>query len=208
MFVCKQETSLEALNEETLLGEFITPSVAKQLIAEYGGIYHILLHTSEQQLGSVSGIGKVGLKRIAWLKAVIRKLEEERKKQIPSITKPQDVAAYCTDMQDLQQEEVRVLLLNTRNKILGQTKVFLGMVNFSPASAREIFHAAVKAMATTIIVVHNHPSGDPSPSREDEEFTKRLEQAGKILNIPVLDHVIVGKHGYCSLKEKGYLESV
>jgi DNA repair protein RadC len=110
-------------------------------------------------------------------------------------------------MQDLQQEEIRVLLLNTKNKILGQKKVFLGMVNFSPASAREIFHVAVQVMATTIIVVHNHPSGDPSPSREDEEFTKRLEQAGNILNIPVFDHVIIGKHGYCSFKERGYLKS-
>lgn len=208
MSICKQEMSVEALSEETLLGELIPPVAAKQLIAEYGGIYHILFHMSEQQIGSVNGIGKAGLRRIAWLKAVIQRLEEERKKQISSITRPQDVAAYCADMQDLQQEEIRVLLLNTKNKILGQKKVFLGLVNFSPASAREIFHAAVQAMATTLIVVHNHPSGDPSPSIEDKEFTKRLEQAGKILNIPVLDHVIIGKHGYCSLKEKGCLESV
>lgn len=208
MSICKQEMSVEALSEETLLGELIPPVAAKQLIAEYGGIYHILFHMSEQQIGRVNGIGKAGLRRIAWLKAVIQRLEEERKKQISSITRPQDVAAYCADMQDLQQEEIRVLLLNTKNKILGQKKVFLGLVNFSPASAREIFHAAVQAMATTLIVVHNHPSGDPSPSIEDKEFTKRLEQAGKILNIPVLDHVIIGKHGYCSLKEKGCLESV
>jgi len=205
MSICKQEMSLEALTEETLLGELIPPVAAKQLIAEYGGIYHILFHMSEPQIGSVNGIGKAGLRRIAWLKAVIQRLEEERKKEISSITRPQDVSAYCADMQDLQQEEIRVLLLNTKNKILGQKKVFLGMVNFSLASAREIFHAAVQAMATTIIVVHNHPSGDPSPSREDEEFTKRLEQAGNILNIPVLDHVIIGKKGYWSFKEKGHL---
>ncbi|GBG56067.1 UPF0758 protein [Sporomusaceae bacterium FL31] len=206
MLVCKQETSLEALPEEILLGEFISPAAAKQLITKYGGIYHILLHTSEQQIGSVSGIGKVGLKRIASLKAVIQRLEEERKKQILSITKPQDVADYYTDMQDLQQEEIRVLLLNTKNKILGQKKVFLGMVNFSLASAREIFHAAVQAMASTIIVVHNHPSGDPAPSREDEEVTKTLVHGGKILNIPILDHIIVGKDGYYSFKEKGNIE--
>lgn len=207
MSLCEVEAALKDLPEEILLSEFIAPAAAKQLLAEYGDIYHILLRTSEKQLATIKGITKTGLKRLACLKAIILRLEKERKKQIPSITKPQDAVAYCSDMRDLQQEEIRVLLLNSKNRILGKKQIFLGTVNFSLISAREIFHAAIQAMAATIIVVHNHPSGDPRPSREDEEATKTLAQAGKILNIPVLDHIIIGKHGYCSFKEKGYLEA-
>lgn len=207
MSICEVEAAMKDLPEESLLSEFIAPSAAKQLLVEYGGIYHILLRTSEKQLASIKGINKTGLKRLTCLKAIILRLEKERKKQIPSITRPQDAVAYCADMRDLQQEEIRVLLLNSKNRILAPKRIFLGTVNFSPVSAREIFHAAVQAMAATIIVVHNHPSGDPAPSREDEEVTKTLAQAGRILNIPILDHIIIGKHGYYSFKEKGYLES-
>lgn len=208
MSIVKEEVPQEYLSEEILLSEFISPEVAKQLIAEYTSIYNILLHTSEKQLVSVTGIGKAKIKRLVCMKVVIQRIEEERKKQIKSITGPKDVVAYCSDMQDLQQEEFRVLLLNTKNKILGQKSVFLGTVNSAPVSAREIFHAAVQNMATNIILLHNHPSGDPTPSREDKESTKSLVQAGKILNIQVMDHIIIGRNGYCSFKEEGYIDEL
>lgn len=200
----KEELPLEYLPEETLLSEFIAPEAAKHLIAEYTSLYRILLHTSETQLANVAGIGKKGIKRITCLKAVIQRLEAERKRQIQSIARPEDAVAYCNDMQDLQQEEFRVLFLNTKNQILANKRVFLGTVNSSPVSAREIFHAAVQHMATNIIVLHNHPSGDPNPSPEDKEATKRLIKAGKILNIQVIDHIIIGKRGYYSFKENGF----
>jgi DNA repair protein RadC len=207
MVIRREEPSPEEVPAETLLSEFIAPSAAKRLIAEYGSIYHILLHTSEQQLAGTTGIGKAGVKRLACIKAVIRRLETERKQQLRKLSGPEEVALYCADMQDLQQEEIRVLFLNTKNKILGQKRIFLGTVNASLVSAREIFHAAVQHMAAHIILVHNHPSGDPTPSEEDKESTKRMVQAGEVLNIPVLDHMIIGRNGYCSLREAGYLEA-
>lgn len=205
MSVCEVEAALKDLPEEILLSEFIAPSAAKQLLAEYGGIYLILLRTSAKQLASIKGVNKTGLKRLVCLKAVILRLEEERKKQIPGITRPQDAAAYCSDMRNLQQEEIQVLRLDTKNRILSKKRIFLGTVNFSPVSAREIFHAAVQAMAATIIVVHDHPSGDPAPRREDKEVTKVLVQAGETLNNMVLDHIIIGKNGYYSFKEAGQI---
>jgi DNA repair protein RadC len=208
MSIVKEEVPLEYLSEETLLSEFIAPEVAKQLIAEYASIYNILLHTTEKQLASVTGIGKAKIKRLACMKAVIQRIEDERKKQIKSIARPEDVVTYCADMQDLQQEEFRILLLNTKNKILAQKRIFLGTVNYSVVSAREIFHTAVQNMATNIILLHNHPSGDPTPSEEDKESTKRLIQAGKILNIQVVDHIIIGKHGYYSFKESGCIHEL
>lgn len=206
MPVVKEEIPLEYLSEEVLLSEFIAPEIAKQLITEYASIYNVMMHTSEKQLASVTGLGKAKIKRLAYMKAVIQRIEQERKKQIQSIARPKDVVVYCADMQDLQQEEFRVLFLNTKNRILGQKRIFLGTVNSSLVSAREVFHAAVQNMATNIILLHNHPSGDPTPSREDQESTKQLVLAGKILNIQVIDHVIIGRNGYCSLKEKGYID--
>lgn len=207
MPIGKEETPWECLPEETLLSEFVAPEAAKQLIAEYASIYNILQHTSEQQLAGITGIGKAKLRKLACIKAVIQRMEQERKKQIQKISNPQDAADYCFDMQDLRQEEFRALLLNTKNKILAQKKIFLGTVNFSLVSPREVFHAAVQHMAATIIVLHNHPSGDPSPSQEDKESTKQLVRAGKILNIPIIDHIIIGKSGYFSFKEGNCLDS-
>lgn len=203
----EKTTPLEYLPEETLLSEFVSPEAAKLLIAEHSSIYNLLLHTSELQWVSISGMGKAKVKRLAYIKAILNRIEAERQKQVTEIKSPQDVAELCADMQDLLQEEFRVVLLNTKNKVIGKKQIFVGTVDSSLVSSREVFYAAVQHMAANIIIVHNHPSGNPTPSREDEEATKRLAQAGKILNIPVLDHIIIGKQGYCSFKEKGYLEA-
>lgn len=201
MSIVKKEMPLESQSAESLLSEFIAPDAAKLLVAEYTSLYNILLHTSERQLAAVAGLNKVRLKRLGCIKAIFQLIEQERKKPLQSILNPEDVVTYCSDMQDLKQEEFRVLLLNTKNKILGEKRIFLGTVNFSLVSAREVFHAAVQHMATNIILLHNHPSGDPTPSDEDKKSTRLLMQAGEILNINVIDHVIIGKYGYYSFKE-------
>ena len=206
MTVSQEKILPEYLPEEELLSEFIAPEDARQLLREYSSIYNILLHTPESQLINAVGLSKRKMKTLASLGAIIRKVEEGRRKVLKTIREPKEAAAYCSDLQALQQEEVRVLFLNTKNRVLGQKTVFLGTVNSAPVSAREIFYAAVKYMAASVILLHNHPSGEPSPSREDEEITKRLVQAGEILDIKVIDHVIIGRYGYYSFKEKGYLE--
>ncbi len=98
-----------------------------------------------------------------------------------------------------------VATLNTENKITGQKVISQGTVNMTAVSPREVFNVAIKNMATSIALVHNHPSGDPQPSTEDISVTDMIVQAGKVIRIPILDHVIIGKNAYCSFKERGLI---
>lgn len=114
---------------------------------------------------------------------------------------PEEVFEYAKDMARLKQEHLRGLYLDTRNRLIRDEVITIGTLNESLAHPREIFHPAVEAHAAAIILVHNHPSGDPYPSRDDIELTKQIYQASKIMEIEVLDHVIIGNKRYCSLKE-------
>ena len=104
-------------------------------------------------------------------------------------------------MARLKKEHLRGLYLDTRNKLIRDEVIAIGTLNASLAHPREIFHPAVDSHAAAILLVHNHPSGDPSPSKDDIELTKQVTKASKILDIEVLDHVIIGNQNYCSLKE-------
>ena len=109
------------------------------------------------------------------------------------------------DMVSLQQEHFVDLFLNVKNQILHKQTIFIGSLNASIVHPREIFREAVKRSAASIICAHNHPSGNPTPSAEDVDVTKRLLEAGKLMGIELLDHVIIGDHQFISLKEKGYM---
>jgi DNA repair protein RadC len=103
----------------------------------------------------------------------------------------------------LEQEELRVALLDTRNRVLSVPVVYCGSVNNSQVRVGELFKAAIRANAASVIVIHNHPSGDPTPSPEDVVITRAITQAGKLLDIDVLDHLVIGRGRYVSLKERG-----
>ena len=115
-----------------------------------------------------------------------------------------DVFSQCEDMHGLQQEELHVFALDTRNHIIGRTMVYRGKVDSVPVRPAEIFREALKAGASGIIVVHNHPSGDPTPSADDVRVTRDLVAAGKVLDIELLDHLVIGdtQHGFVSLRER------
>lgn len=124
------------------------------------------------------------------------------------IRSPEDAAVVGRDFMHIHEESeeyLYMICMNTKNKIIGVFEVSHGNVNSSIVGVREIFQKALLANAVSIIVMHNHPSGDPKPSREDVEVTKRLVEAGKILGVQVLDHIIVGDGSFSSLKEKGYI---
>jgi DNA repair protein RadC len=106
-------------------------------------------------------------------------------------------------MRDLQQEELRVILLDTRNRVLGIETIYRGSLNTSVVRVGEIFRPAIEAPAAAIILVHNHPSGEVAPSPEDLTVTRQCAQAGKLLDVELLDHLIVGGGRYASLKERG-----
>ena len=124
------------------------------------------------------------------------------------IKSPDDVVEVARDFLRLEEESEEYLYmigLNTKNKVLGVFEVSHGTVNASIVGVREIFQKALLLNAVSIILMHNHPSGDSKPSRQDIEVTKKAAEAGKILDVEVLDHIIIGDKQYRSLKEKGYL---
>jgi DNA repair protein RadC len=118
---------------------------------------------------------------------------------------PQDVYDELVyDMLALDQEELRVLIMDTRNHILEIETIYKGSVNSSQVRIAEVFKGSIRRNATSIIIVHNHPSGDPSPSPEDIALTRAIIQAGKLLDIDVLDHIVIGHKQFVSMKEKGF----
>jgi DNA repair protein RadC len=124
--------------------------------------------------------------------------------EAPMIHSPEDVADLVQyDMACLQQEELRVVLLNTRNHVIKIATVYRGSLNSSQVRIGEVFRAAIIECAAAVIVIHNHPSGDPTPSPDDVAITRAIVQAGKLLDIECLDHLIVGAGRFVSLKERG-----
>jgi DNA repair protein RadC len=122
----------------------------------------------------------------------------------PAIHSPADAAAMVQyDMSALQQEELRVMLLDTRNRVQFIETVYRGSVNSSQVRIAEIFKAAIRRNAANLIVIHNHPSGDPTPSPDDVAITRAILQAGELLDVKLLDHIIVGSGRFVSMKERG-----
>jgi DNA repair protein RadC len=107
------------------------------------------------------------------------------------------------DLVDQEQEHLRVVLLNTRHQVMGMRTVYIGSVHSAVVRVSELLRDAVRENCPNLILVHNHPSGDPSPSPDDVAMTKHVVEAGKLLNVEVLDHVVVARGGYVSLKERG-----
>ena len=131
---------------------------------------------------------------------------ERSTEDLPSINTPQDVHDLLgKEMSALAQEQLRVLLLDRRNRVLGQRTVYQGNVFSSVVRAAEVFRAAVVESLPSVIIAHNHPSSDPSPSPEDVSITRDLAKAGKVLGIELLDHVVIGGKSFVSLKEKGLM---
>ena len=136
----------------------------------------------------------------------LKMIKEDTVEYSNTIKSPADVAALARDvleMHEMAEENFIILCLNTKNKIAGVHTISIGSLNASIVHPREVFKVALLNNANGIICLHNHPSGDPEPSREDIEITHRLANAGNILGINVLDHVIIGEQRYVSLKEQG-----
>ena len=134
--------------------------------------------------------------------------QPERPADRPQINSPQDVFNLLgPEMSALAQEQLRVLLLNTRNQVMAQRIVYQGNVNSSIVRPAEVFRAAIIDSAPSIIISHNHPSGDPTPSPEDVSITRELVQGGKLLGIDVLDHIVIAGSKFVSLKEKKLMDS-
>ncbi len=161
---------------------------------------------SLDELSNVKGIGKVKAVQLKCLLEIARRMAREEAGEGTYFASPSAVANYY--MEDLRHEEQEVLLLlmlNQRGRLLKERYMFKGTVNASVISPREIFVEALAARAVQIILLHNHPSGDASPSQEDLNVTRRIKEAGQLLGIALTDHIIIGEHAYVSLREEHYL---
>lgn len=134
-----------------------------------------------------------------------RRIFWEDKSRIPTIRTPEEVYKYLEEMKKLTKEQFRGLYLNTRNKLIHDEVISLGSLNLSVVHPREVFRPAIEYGAAAIILAHNHPSGEPEPSPEDIKVTKQILEVGKIMEIEVLDHLIIGIESFVSLKEKGII---
>lgn len=165
-----------------------------------------LLHLSLPQLMSVKGIGKVKGIQLLCIGELSRRIWKKKTiEQTRKFHEPKDVAEYYQeDMRHKEQEQFRVMMFNTKQVMIGDVLVTKGTVNAVIASPREIYIEALKYQAVSVILVHNHPSGDPEPSHEDIKLTKRVREAGELLGIRLLDHIIIGDNSYVSMKERGF----
>ncbi|MDJ0850163.1 MAG: DNA repair protein RadC [Myxococcota bacterium] len=177
--------------------------VAARLLAAHGGLAG-LSRAGGSELAAVSGVGPA---KSATLRASLelgRRLAARRLEPGQPIRGPEDVFRHFHPrLRHATQERFFVVLLDGRHRVVGHELVSQGTLTASLVHPREVFRPALRGSAAAVVLVHNHPSGDPTPSREDREITDRLVRAGEILGIPVLDHVVVAEHGFRSLREAG-----
>ncbi|MBI3160415.1 MAG: DNA repair protein RadC [Chloroflexi bacterium] len=176
--------------------------VGQRLLHTFGGL-HGLHRATMEEVQAEKGLGEA---KAATLKAAIelgRRLALEAPDEKPTIHAPADAAALVMiEMGSLEQEHLRVMLLDTRNRVQDIVEVYHGSLNSSLVRVGEIFKPAVRRNAASILVVHNHPSGDPTPSPDDVTVTRAMVEAGKLLDIEVLDHLVIGQGRYVSMKER------
>jgi DNA repair protein RadC len=182
-------------------------ALAVELLARQGGLSG-LARSDVRELMGVRGIGRTKAAALVAAVEVGRRISHQRLREGDAIRSPEDVFRHFhTRLRDASQEHFCVLLLDGRHRVLGEEVVSLGTLTASLVHPREVFRPAIRASAAALILVHNHPSGDPEPSPEDRTVTERLARAGELLGVPVLDHVVVAERGFRSLREDGALGS-
>ncbi|RKD23895.1 hypothetical protein BEP19_05570 [Ammoniphilus oxalaticus] len=178
-------------------------SLAQRVLGQVGGIRQFL-DVSLEELTAIKGIGVAKAVQLLAGIELGRRIANSTPEQRWTIRSPEDVAKLMMEeLRHLKREKFVCLFLNTKNQVLAQHTVSIGSLNSSVVHPREVFKEAIRRSSAAIICLHNHPSGDPTPSQEDIEVTKRLINAGQIIGIAVLDHVIIGDGRFYSLKENG-----
>jgi DNA repair protein RadC len=178
--------------------------IAGELLRYADGSLRRLAAATPAELAAVPGIGPAVAARISAALELGRRLAREGPLERGRIRGPRDVYERCAPgLRDLAQEEFRVLMLNTQHAVIREQVVTRGTLDMSLVHPREVFRPAIAESAASLILVHNHPSGDPAPSAEDRAVTRQLAEAGRLLGIPVLDHVVIGDGRYVSFVEAG-----
>lgn len=179
--------------------------LSRRILSQNGGLSY-LAKASAYELSEINGIGIAKACQIKSCIEIGKRLLTSKEKDNVKISSPDDIAyLVMEDMRYLSKEHFRAIFLNTKNIVISIKDISIGSLNSSIVHPREVFIEAIKMSAASLIVCHNHPSGDPSPSEEDIKVTKRLKEAGNILGIDLLDHLIIGDGRYISLREKNII---
>lgn len=175
------------------------------VFAEHG-ILNIHKWTREGLL-RIKGIGRVKAVQILCLSELAKRLAKASAASGLNFSAPETIARYyMEDMRHQNTEVLKLLFLNTRSKLIGESDISTGTVDTALVSPRELFIEALQRGAVSIVLLHNHPSGDPTPSKADVRITRRLKEAGSMIGITLLDHIIIGNNCFISLREKGFLQ--
>lgn len=205
----------EALSDAELLAVLLRTgtkgenvlALAKRLLYEDGGAGLLGIHQfSFQSLMKLKGIGKVKAVQILCLSELAKRLSKASVEPRLRFSSSQSVAEYyMEDLRHRNQEVMKLLLLNSKAELIDETNISKGTVNASLVTPRELFVEALKKEAVSMILLHNHPSGDPTPSRDDILTTKRISECGLLIGIELLDHIIIGNNCYVSFREENLL---
>lgn len=166
----------------------------------------ILNHISLKELQAVKGIGRVKAIQLLCVAELAKRIAMQEAADGKLFNSDDIIAGYyMQSMRCLSREQVVLVMLDTRGRLIADKIISIGTINASLVSAREIFCEALRNNAANVVILHNHPSGDPGPSNDDIRLTKRVIEAGNIIGIPLLDHIIIGDNRYLSLKREGYI---
>ena len=205
----KDLSNLSNNNDAELLSIIlgIKPETIKEAIAEYNSVPNFINNYSVKDILKIKGLGKGTITKLEALWELYNRFSINKKlEKNYIISKPEDIYDLVKDdMKYFEQEHFRILMLNTKNIVINIKDIFIGASNSSVIETRKVFKEALKYNAKNITICHNHPSGDPDPSKEDVNISLRIKEAGKIIGIDLLDHIIIGDNRFISLKYKGVI---
>ncbi len=190
---------------QNLLAIIIGPKATSEVTGKLASLgIRELATLSKEDLLKFDGVGELTATRITTAFELGKQLLSYKNKDVEIIRSPEDAAKLFEDLSIHNQEHFVAIYLNTKNHVLKKKTITIGSLNASIVHPREVYSEAIKIGAASVVVAHNHPSGDTYPSREDIDVTRRLSEAGKIMGIDLLDHIVIGQGNFTSLKEKGY----
>lgn len=205
----KDLSNLSNNNDAELLSIIlgIKPETIKEAVAEYNSVPNFINNYSVKDILKIKGLGKGTITKLEALWELYNRFSINKKlEKNYIISKPEDIYDLVKDdMKYFEQEHFRILMLNTKNILINIKDIFIGASDSSVIETRKVFKEALKYNAKNITICHNHPSGDPNPSKEDVNISLRIKEAGKIIGIDLLDHIIIGDNRFISLKYKGVI---
>lgn len=205
----KDLSNLSNNNDAELLSIILgtKPEIIKEAIAEYNSVPNFINNYSVKDILKIKGLGKGTITKLEALWELYNRFSINKKlEKNYIISKPEDIYDLVKDdMKYFEQEHFRILMLNTKNIVINIKDIFIGASDSSVIETRKVFKEALKYNAKNITICHNHPSGDPDPSKEDVNISLRIKEAGKIIGIDLLDHIIIGDNRFVSLKYKGII---